>query len=108
VVSEDDRERKETLIQFVDHITELYSMANESGIFAMHLMNSGGGKKNWKGKSQDHLRHNYGGVRRIGTALKRRILDKYAIRKYDQKKPLLVLIITNGAVCLSPDVSEAI
>jgi len=109
MISQDNGERKETLIQFVDHITEIYSMANESGILAMRFMNRGGGKKNWTGESKDYLdHHSYGGVTRIGTELKRKILDEFVIRKDDQKKPLLVLIIINGAVCLSPNASEAI
>jgi len=109
MISEDDGERKETLIQFVDHITEIYSMANESGIFAMRFMNTGGGKKNWKGKSQDYLdHHTYRGLTRIGTELKRKILDKFAIGNSRQGKPLLVLIVTDRAVCLSPNVPKAI
>jgi len=109
MISQDNGERKEALIQLVDHITEIYSMANESGILAMRFMNRAGGKRNWTGESKDYLdHHSYGGVTRIGTELKRKILDEFVIRKDDQKKPLLVLIITNGAVCPSPNVSEAI
>jgi len=109
MISEDDGGRKETLIQFVDHITEIYSMANESGIFAMRFMNSRVGKKNWKGKSQDYLdRHSYGGVAGIGAELKKKILDIFAIGNSKQNKPLLVLIVTDGAVCLSPNVPKAI
>jgi len=109
MISEDDGERKETLIQFVDHITEIYSMVNESGILAMRFMNHAGGKKNWKNKSQDYLdNHTYGGVTRIGTELKKKILDKFVIRNSGQSKPLLVLIVTDGAVSLSPKISKAV
>ena len=101
--------RKKTLIQFVDHITEICSMANESGILAMRFMIRGGGKTNWTGKSQEYLdHHSYGGVTRIGTELKKKILDKFATGNPNQSKPLLVLIITDCGVCLSPNTSKAI
>jgi len=109
MIYEERGARKQTLIQFVDHITEIYSMANESGILALTFMNRGGGRQNWTGKSQEYLdHHSYGGVRRIGTAVKRRILDKFVIGNPNQTKPLLVLIVTDGAVCLSPNISKAL
>ena len=75
MINEEDGKRK-TLIQFIDHITEICSMANKSGVFAMRFMNRGGGKKYWTGKSQEYLDHHlYGGVTRIGTELKRKILQ---------------------------------
>ena len=84
-------------------------MANESGILAMRFMNRGGGKNNWTGKSQEYLdHHSYGGVLRIGTELRKKILDRFAIGNDNQSKPLLVLIVTSGAVCFSPKISEAI
>ena len=108
MISEENGQRKETLIQFVDHITEIYSMANPSGLLAMRFMNSRVGKKNWTGKSQEYLdHHSYGGVTRIGTELKKKILDRFVIGK-PQSKPLLVLIVTDGAVCLSSNISKAI
>ncbi|KAG0641320.1 hypothetical protein HOY80DRAFT_1135354 [Tuber brumale] len=91
--------RIKTLIQFIDHITEIYSMANESGVLAIRFMNRPGGQKNWKGKSQEYLdHHSYGGVTRIGTELKGKILDIFAIGNDKQVKPLLVLIVTDGTV----------
>ncbi|PUU80835.1 hypothetical protein B9Z19DRAFT_1020740 [Tuber borchii] len=99
MISEEDGQRKETLIKFVDHITEIYSMANESGILAMRFMNSMGGKKDWAKKSQEYLdHHKYSGVNRIGTELKKKILDKFVTRNPNQSKPLLVLTVTDGAV----------
>jgi len=110
MIYEENGARKETLIQFVDHITEIYSMANESGILSMRFMNSYRSKENWTGKSKDYLDHhnNYGGLERIGTALKERILDPFVIGNPNQSKPLLVIIVTNGVVCLSPNISQAI
>ncbi|PUU82953.1 hypothetical protein B9Z19DRAFT_1073820 [Tuber borchii] len=97
--SEEYGRRKKTLIQFVDHITEIYSMANESGILAIRFLNGSRGKKNWTGKSQEYLdHHSYGGVTRIGTELKKKILDIFAIGNLNQSKPLLVLTVTDGAI----------
>ena len=109
MIYEENGARKETLIQFVDHITEIYSMANESGILSMRFMNSYRSKENWTGKSKDYLdHHSYGGLARIGTALKERILDRFATGNPNQSKPLLVITVTNGIVCLSPNSSQAI
>ena len=103
MISEENGARKRTLVQFIDYITEICSMANESGIFALRFMNRGGGKKNWTGSSQEYLdRQTYGKAARIGTALKKKILDKFVIENSNQSKPLLVLIVTAGVVCISP------
>ena len=111
MVNEDNGERKKTLIEYVDHITDIYSMANESGILAMRFINGRGGKKKWTGEpsSREYLEsHKYEGLTRIGTELKKKILDFYAIRNSKQSKPLLVLIVTDGAVGLSPKISKAL
>jgi len=106
MVYEGEGARKKTLIQFIDYITEIYSMANESGILAMTFTNHRGGKRNWTGRSQEYLDQcSNGGMARIGTELKRRILDKFVIGNSNQSKPLLVLIVTPGVVCLSPQSS---
>ena len=108
-ISGEDSQRKKALKKFVDHITEIYSMANESGILAMRFMNSMEGKRDWTKKSQEYLdHHKYRGMRRIGTELKKKILDKFVTRNPNQSKPLLVLIVTDGVVCLSPNISKAI
>ena len=109
MISKENGQRKETLVKFIDQITEICSMSNKSGILAMRFMNSYRGKTNWTGTSQDYLdRHHYGGPSRIGTALKEKILDRFAIGNLSQSKPLLVLIVTDGAVCLSPNISRTI
>ena len=109
MVSDKNGARKKSLIEFVDHITEICSIANDSGILAMRFMNSSGGKKNWSMKSEKYLdRHSYRGLTRIGTELKKKILDNYAIGVSNQRKPLLVLIVTDSGVCLSPNISKAL
>lgn len=87
MISEENGQRKDTLIEFVDHITKIYWIANESGVLAMHFMNNKKGQKSWAGKSKDYLdSHSYDSARRIGTELEREILDIYVIGKCDQKK----------------------
>ncbi|CUS12906.1 unnamed protein product [Tuber aestivum] len=99
MICEENGARKETLIQYVDCITEIYTMANESGILAMRFMNSRGEKRNWTGKSREYLDlHSYRGAARIGTELKRKILDKFVIGNPNQIKPLLVITITGGII----------
>jgi len=47
----------------------------------------GGGKNNWTGKSKEYLdRHGHGGVTRIGTKLKREILDEFVIGNSKQEQ----------------------
>ena len=105
MIREENGKRKKTLIQFIDLITETYSMANESGILAMRFVNRGRGKNNWRSGSQQYLdRHSYGGVSRIGTELKKKILDRFVIGNGNQSKPLLVLIVTSNAVRPSPKI----
>jgi len=109
MISQENGMGKEILIQFIDHITEICSVANESGILALRFMNNEGGWDNWASRPRKYLDdHSYGGLTRIGTALKERILDKFAIGNPNQSKPLLVLIVTDGGVCLSPNISKAI
>jgi len=101
--------KQKTLVQLIDLITETYSMANESGILAMRFLNHRQGKRNWTGKSQEYLDHHInGGLARIGTELKKKILDRFVIGKSNQSKPLLVIIATDGIVCLSPQISKTI
>jgi len=108
MIYEEKGARRETLAQYIDHITEIYLMANESGILSMRFMNSFRSKKDWAGEAKAYLDcHPYGGPSRIGTALKERILDPFVIGNPNQRKPMLVLIVTSSAVCLSLNISQA-
>lgn len=101
--------RKETLRKFIELVTEYCSMANESGILAKLFMTSNGNRNDWPGSWEEYQEHHgYGSLARIGTALQSKILDQFALGNRDQSKPLLVLIVTDGAVSLSPMVSRAI
>jgi len=108
MINEEAGKRKETLVKLIDHITEICSMANESGILAVKFMNSAGDIENWtKEERKDLSQHSYGGLTKIGTELKK-ILDKFGVGNRKQNKPLLVFIITDGAVGFSPKGSKAI
>ncbi|PUU79856.1 hypothetical protein B9Z19DRAFT_977489 [Tuber borchii] len=94
---EENGARKETVIQFIDYITEICSMANESDILAMRFTKRAGGQKKSPGKSQEYLgHHRYSRMAGIGAGLKE-ILDEFVIGNPNQNKPLLVLTVTDGA-----------
>ena len=84
-------------------------MVNESNTLNVRFLNTGKPEmekgENW----EDYLdRHEFGGVTRIGTELKRQILDDPMINNTNPKKPLRVLIFTDGAVYLPPEISKAL
>ena len=102
MIHEQNGARKKAPIQFIDRITEICSIANESGILAMRFIDHGRGRKSWTGKSQEYLDHpSYGSSIRIGTKLKK-FLDKFPIGNPNDGKPLLVLIVSDGSVFRSP------
>ena len=108
MIREEDEKRKETLAQFVGHITEICSMANESGTVAVKFMNNARDIEYWtREKQKDLNQHSYSGLTKIGTELKK-ILDKFSVGNPNQSKPLLVLIVTDGVVRFSPKSSKAI
>ena len=108
MIREENGQRKKNLAEFIDHIKEICSTANRSSTLAMRFMNRARDIENWAREKQEYLDHDsYGGLTRIGTELKK-ILDNFAVGSPNQSKPLLVLIVTDGAVCFSPKSSEAI
>jgi len=108
MICEEGRARKKTLIEFIEPIMEICAMANESGA-VMRFMNDHRGERGWTGRSREDLEHHgYGGLARIGTALKRRILDIFVMGNHAQSKPLLVLIVTGGMVGISLKTLKAI
>jgi hypothetical protein len=100
VINEEGGRRRETLIKYVDNITRIYKLANPKGILAIRFMNRAKGKMNYVAESSEEYlnAHDYGGVTRIGTELKKKILDIFAIGQTNQRKPLLVLVVTDGTV----------
>ena len=109
MILEENGQRKKTLIRLIKEISDIYSMANGPDTHTMHLLNTREPEREKGEKWEDYLgRHEFGGMTRIGTELKEQILDEFVIGNSNQNKPLLVLILADGAVCLSPEISKAI
>lgn len=96
--SEENGTRKEMLKRTMEAITSIYDLANPNGILSVQFFNSDIGFKNITQKNLPWLweRCSYGGVTRIGSALGEKILNRFVVP--EMKKPLLVMIVTDGAV----------
>lgn len=94
---EENGERIKTLQRTLENIASVYGLARDQGIMTVRFLNAPQGKKNVTGKTVKTVLkgHNYGGVTRIGTELKKKILDRFITK--DMQKPLLIIIITDGA-----------
>ncbi|KAL0639094.1 hypothetical protein Q9L58_001777 [Maublancomyces gigas] len=90
--------RIKTLQKILNAIADIYNLAREQGILTVRFLNATKGKKNVTAKTVKTVikGHDYGGVTRIGTELKKKILDKFVLG-VDMKKPLLIMVITDGA-----------
>lgn len=109
MILEENGQRKDILIGLIKEISDIYSMANGPDTHTMHFLNTREVEKRTDEKWEDYLgRHEFGGMTRIGTGLKEQILDEFVIGNSNQRKPLLVLILADGAVRLSPEISKAI
>ena len=110
MILDEHGKRQTTLITLMTQISEICSKVNESNAPAVRFLNTGEPEmeenENWERYLGE--RHKFGGVTRIGTELKRQILDGFVNKKTDQNKPLRVLVFTDGAVYISPDISKAI
>lgn len=95
---EENGERIKTVQKTLDNIANVYGLARDQGIITVRFLNAPQGKKNVTVKTVKSVlkNHNYGGVTRIGTELKKKILDRFVTN--DMAKPLLIMIITDGAV----------
>lgn len=91
--------RIKTLQKILNAIADIYNLARKQGILTVRFLNASKGKKNVTAQTVKTVikGHDYGGVTRIGTELKKKILDKFVLG-VDMKKPLLIMVITDGAV----------
>lgn len=91
--------RIETLQKILNSITSIYNLAREQGIMTVRFLNAAKGKRNVTTKTVKTVikGHDYGGITRIGTELKKKILDKFVLGM-EMKKPLLIMVITDGGV----------
>lgn len=91
-----------TLLQkLLNEITGVYNLARERGIPNVEFLNETNGKKNVTTQNVKTVveGHDYGGTQRVGTELKRKILDRFVLGT-NMKKPMLVIVITDRAVRL--------
>lgn len=95
--------RIKTLQKILNAIADIYNLARDRGIMTVRFLNATKGKKNVTAQTVKTVikGHDYGGVTRIGTELKKKILDKFVLG-IEMKKPLLIMVITDGAVRDTP------
>ena len=95
--------RIETLISALSAICNVYKLVRASGVISVRFLNNAAGRKNVTAANVEKLRTGivWKGVTRIGTELKRKILDKFVFdgkEVIQRKKPLLIVVITDGEV----------
>lgn len=82
-------------------INDIYSRAAESktGIRAIRFINNYDDKDYFHGEPSKIIDdHYFGGTTKIGTELHKRILKPLVLGETPMKKPLLIMVITDGAV----------
>jgi len=92
--------RKETLKKVLTQICRIFDLANPKGLTSVRFFNGRRGIKDFTEEKVSRLdEHIWEGVTPIGTELKRKILDPFVFKpKEPMKKPLLVMVITDGEV----------
>lgn len=91
----------ETLQKTLELISLIYGLARDNGIVAVRFFNSRRGKKNVTERNVGTVLKgvNFEGMARVGTELKKKIIDRFVSNEPGRmKKPLLVVTITNGIV----------
>lgn len=83
----------------MNEITTVYDLANSDGLLSVRFFNSNFGSSNIQNKHLPWLwkQCQYFGITAIGSALRKKILNRFVWGR-EMKKPLLVMIITDGAV----------
>lgn len=90
-----------TVQKTLGFISSIYGLARDKGIITIRFFNSRTGKRNVTDRTVKTVikNHDFGGTARIGTELKKKIIDKFvSTEPRKMKKPLLVVTITNGMV----------
>jgi hypothetical protein len=96
--------RINTLTEVMRCICRVYVHARAGGVMSVKFFNEPQGRKDFTEAKVAKLTtySPWKGVTRIGTELKRKILDNFVFdgtKVRDMKKPLLVVVITDGEVC---------
>lgn len=99
MVYEEKAIRIKQLQRVLNNFARVYTLARDNGIVSVRFLNAPKGKKNVNTVTvKTCIRgHDYGGVMRVGTELKKKILDKFVLGIL-MKKPLLIVVITDGGV----------
>lgn len=94
-----DGEQVEQLQRLLGTIASVYTLAREQGILTVRFLNAPQDRQDVNDEtSRSVLKdHEFGGVTRVGTELKNKVLDKF-VSKVEMRKPLLVIVITDGPV----------
>lgn len=96
---DEDGERIKSMKKAVGEITSVYDLANLEGLRSVNFFNAEETFSRSRNRNYSSMfkRIRYGGVERIGPPLSEKVLDTL-VWKNPMKKPLLVIIITDGAV----------
>lgn len=92
--------RIKTLKKVLNIINSIYKHAAEpdTGIRAIRFINNNDDEDNFRGDPSEIIdNHYFGGTTKIGTELHKKILKPLVLGK-PMKKPLLIMVITDGAV----------
>jgi hypothetical protein len=110
----EEGKRFETLKTVMNEVAEIYTLArpkaengNPGGIKSVRFFNTRQGKANVTPEKAKTILDSiaYTGLTKIGTELRRKILDPFLYKAPEAlKKPLLIMIITDGDV--RPQVSS--
>ena len=96
--TEEEGKRIEALKTALQLIADVYTLARPDGILAIDFVNDSTEERDVRTDIVADIiaEHRFSGLSRIGTALKRKVLDNFVTE--DMERPLLVITITDGAV----------
>ncbi|KAF8539585.1 hypothetical protein BDD12DRAFT_837137 [Trichophaea hybrida] len=96
------RTRQETLLEVLRQVCATYECTRSNGIISAKFFNA---RRGWgnvdtnKYNTKKDPAYKCQGVTRIGTELKRKIIDQYVFKEnFTMERPLLVVVITDGKV----------
>lgn len=99
MADEEEGKRIDTLKATMEQITTVYGLAKPEGLLSVRFINATKGFKNIDRQRVDHVMKDrtFWGTTRIGGAMKKKIIDNFVF-KNKLKKPLLIMVITDGDV----------
>ena len=96
--TEEDGKRIKALESTLLLVTEVYTLARSDGILAIDFLNDSTEEVDVRTDIVAEIiaEHRFSGWTRIGTELKRKVLDDFVTE--EMERPLLVITITDGGV----------